>query len=62
MQPVEMGTEGNESRLYQHWCGHVEWWPLVHYEGSINDQGCDACESPPIPDSWRTLYAHPWGK
>jgi hypothetical protein len=60
LEPIEIGRPGNESRLYQHRCGHVEWWPLNHIEGLISSQGCDACESAPVPGSWRTLHALPW--
>lgn len=60
LEPVELGTPGREHRLYQHKCGHVEWWPINHPEGPIDEQGCDACESAPYPGGWRLLYAHPW--
>lgn len=63
LEPVEQGTPGNESRLYIHECGHVEWWPTSREyliaEGGINEQGCDACDSGPHPGAWRTLYAMP---
>lgn len=62
LEPVQLGAPGHECYAWVHECGHLEWWPVQHPEGSIQDQGCDACESSPtIKPSWRRLYAYPPG-
>jgi hypothetical protein len=40
-------------RLYQHLCGHVEEWPPTT---ALDEEGCDACESAPVPGGWQPLY------
>lgn len=57
IRPVQQG-EISGMTLYQHVCGHPEWWPT---EAPPTDGGCDACESgSPNPADWRVLYAADW--
>jgi hypothetical protein len=51
--PGERGLTYCIGRLYQHLCSHVEEWPTT---AVLDEQGCDACESAPVPGGWQPLY------
>jgi hypothetical protein len=51
--PGVRGLDYCTGRLYQHTCGHVEDWPTTT---SLDGEGCDACESAPVPGGWQPLY------
>jgi hypothetical protein len=51
--PGERGLTYCTTRLYQHLCGHVEKWPATT---ALDEEGCDACESAPVPGGWQPLY------
>jgi hypothetical protein len=51
--PGVRGLDYCTGRLYQHTCGHVEDWPTTT---ALDGEGCDACESAPVPAGWQPLY------
>jgi hypothetical protein len=53
--PGERGLAYCTTRLYQHTCGHVEDWPT---STALDGEGCDACESAPVPGGWQPPAAH----